>query len=74
MEEQVTIAFLPCGHLATCGQCAPAMKKCPICRKHVKGSLKTYLSWWPTTETYNSLSVTPDRASKRWYMATRSCH
>ncbi|CAC5423910.1 unnamed protein product [Mytilus coruscus] len=44
LEEDVSIVFLPCGHLATCGQCAPAMKRCPICRQHVKGSVKTYLS------------------------------
>ncbi|XP_076079629.1 putative inhibitor of apoptosis isoform X1 [Mytilus galloprovincialis] len=44
LEEDVSIVFLPCGHLATCGQCAPAMKRCPICRTHVRGSVKTYLS------------------------------
>ena len=44
MEEQVSIVFLPCGHLVTCGQCAPAMRKCPLCRAHVKSTVKTYLS------------------------------
>uniref|UniRef100_K1R0S8 Putative inhibitor of apoptosis n=1 Tax=Magallana gigas TaxID=29159 RepID=K1R0S8_MAGGI len=35
MDEKVSIAFLPCGHLACCEDCAPAMRKCPICREFV---------------------------------------
>ncbi|XP_062596293.1 baculoviral IAP repeat-containing protein 7-like [Saccostrea cucullata] len=42
MEEDVSIAFLPCGHLCCCSHCAPAMRKCPICRAFVKGTVKTY--------------------------------
>lgn len=39
-EEMVSIVFLPCGHLVSCAQCSPALKKCPICRKPIKGSTK----------------------------------
>ncbi|KAK3097746.1 hypothetical protein FSP39_012736 [Pinctada imbricata] len=43
MDKNVEVAFLPCGHLACCRECAPAMRKCPICREFVKGTVKTYL-------------------------------
>ncbi|XP_061176472.1 baculoviral IAP repeat-containing protein 7-like [Saccostrea echinata] len=42
MEEDVAIAFLPCGHLCCCSHCAPAIRKCPICRAFIKGTVKTY--------------------------------
>nr|XP_022293847.1 baculoviral IAP repeat-containing protein 7-A-like [Crassostrea virginica]XP_022293848.1 baculoviral IAP repeat-containing protein 7-A-like [Crassostrea virginica] len=42
MEEDVSIAFLPCGHLCCCVHCAPAMRKCPICRSFIKGTVKTF--------------------------------
>lgn len=35
-ENRVTTAFLPCGHLAACVKCAPALKKCPICRTVIR--------------------------------------
>lgn len=43
LEETVSIVFLPCGHLCSCSQCAPALKKCPICRGFIKGTVKTFL-------------------------------
>ncbi|OWF45930.1 Baculoviral IAP repeat-containing protein 3 [Mizuhopecten yessoensis] len=42
-ENEVTIAFLPCGHLVCCFQCAPAMIKCPNCSEAVKGNVKVFL-------------------------------
>lgn len=45
MDKNVSIAFLPCGHLACCIDCAPAMRKCPMCRVYIKGTVKTYLAW-----------------------------
>ena len=42
MEEEVQITFLPCGHLMSCVNCAPALKNCPICRRSIKGSVRTY--------------------------------
>nr|XP_022287973.1 uncharacterized protein LOC111100407 isoform X2 [Crassostrea virginica] len=42
MEKNVSIAFLPCGHLACCEDCSPAMRKCPICRQFVRGTVKIF--------------------------------
>ncbi|XP_071133384.1 uncharacterized protein [Mytilus edulis] len=42
MENSVAIAFLPCGRLVCCLDCAPAMRKCPICNELVKGTIKTF--------------------------------
>ncbi|XP_061192093.1 baculoviral IAP repeat-containing protein 3-like [Saccostrea echinata] len=43
LENDASIAMLPCGHLCCCPDCAPAMRKCPICRQFVKGTVKTWL-------------------------------
>ncbi|XP_061193576.1 uncharacterized protein LOC133201789 [Saccostrea echinata] len=43
LDEKVSIVFLPCGHLVSCPQCAPALTKCPICRKNIKGTVRTNL-------------------------------
>ena len=45
MENEASIAMLPCGHLCCCTDCAPAMRKCPICRQFVKGTVRTWLAW-----------------------------
>ncbi|XP_061192152.1 putative inhibitor of apoptosis [Saccostrea echinata] len=43
LENDASIAMLPCGHLCCCPDCAPAMRKCPICRQFVKGTVRTWL-------------------------------
>ena len=43
MENEMEITFLPCGHLMSCINCAPVLKNCPICRRPIKGSVRTYL-------------------------------
>ncbi|KAK3098054.1 hypothetical protein FSP39_015638 [Pinctada imbricata] len=43
-QEQVCVAFLPCGHVTTCESCAPAVKYCTSCNKFVKGTIRTYLA------------------------------
>jgi hypothetical protein len=43
-EKDVAAAFLPCGHLVCCLDCAPAMRKCPLCGELIKGTVKTYFS------------------------------
>ena len=43
MENEMEITFLPCGHLMSCVNCAPVLKNCPICRRPIKGSVRTYL-------------------------------
>ena len=45
MENEASVAMLPCGHLCCCTDCAPAMRKCPICRQFVKGTVRTWLAW-----------------------------
>ena len=42
LEKEPEITFLPCGHFITCVNCAPCNKNCPICRKPIKGSVRTY--------------------------------
>lgn len=44
MDKEVNIVFIPCGHLVVCRECAPSLRKCPICRGLVKGTVRTFLS------------------------------
>ncbi|XP_076082660.1 baculoviral IAP repeat-containing protein 3-like [Mytilus galloprovincialis] len=43
-EFESTVAFLPCGHIVCCTDCAPAMRKCPVCKTYVKGTVKTFFA------------------------------
>ncbi|XP_052061192.1 inhibitor of apoptosis protein-like [Mytilus californianus] len=43
LDEQIAIVFLPCGHLAACGSCAPVLRRCPICRAFIKGTVKAIM-------------------------------
>jgi len=44
MDGEVGIVFLPCGHLATCVNCAPNLEDCPVCRSAIKATVRTFLS------------------------------
>lgn len=44
MDCEVGVVFLPCGHLITCVNCAPALSDCPLCRQPIRGTVRTYLS------------------------------
>ncbi|XP_053396698.1 E3 ubiquitin-protein ligase XIAP-like isoform X2 [Mercenaria mercenaria] len=44
LDKDVCIVFLPCGHLVACEDCAPALRKCAVCRTLIKGTVRTYLS------------------------------
>ncbi|XP_062600081.1 baculoviral IAP repeat-containing protein 3-like [Saccostrea cucullata] len=44
LENDASIAMLPCGHLCCCTDCAPAMRNCPICGQFVKGTVRTWLA------------------------------
>ncbi|XP_004385918.1 baculoviral IAP repeat-containing protein 2 [Trichechus manatus latirostris] len=44
MDKEVSIVFIPCGHLVVCQECAPSLRKCPICRGIIKGTVRTFLS------------------------------
>lgn len=43
-DKYVCVTFLPCGHLVCCENCAQNMRKCPICRKIIKGQVRTFMS------------------------------
>ncbi|XP_051889322.1 baculoviral IAP repeat-containing protein 7-like [Pristis pectinata] len=44
MDKDVCIVFLPCGHLVVCGDCAPNLRRCPICRALIRGSVRAFMS------------------------------
>jgi hypothetical protein len=41
-ERQKVIIFMPCSHLASCVECSVALQTCPICRKKVEATIRTY--------------------------------
>ncbi|CAG2233477.1 BIRC7_8 [Mytilus edulis] len=43
LDKPVSIVFLPCGHMAACINCAPALRRCPICRAFIKGTVKAIM-------------------------------
>merc|ERR1711953_1631337 len=44
MDAEVGVVFLPCGHLCSCVNCAPALKDCPVCRRAIQGTVRPFLS------------------------------
>ncbi|XP_060460536.1 baculoviral IAP repeat-containing protein 3-like isoform X2 [Panthera onca] len=44
LDREVSVVFIPCGHLVVCQDCAPPLRKCPICRGPIKGTVRTFLS------------------------------
>ncbi|XP_053398238.1 uncharacterized protein LOC123552973 [Mercenaria mercenaria] len=44
MQRAVNTTLLPCGHLVCCDTCAARLQRCPICRKRIKGTVKTFMS------------------------------
>lgn len=44
LDKKADVIFLPCGHMVSCPQCAPALPKCPICRKTVNGQIKAFFA------------------------------
>ncbi|XP_044522189.1 baculoviral IAP repeat-containing protein 2-like [Gracilinanus agilis] len=44
MDKEVSVVFIPCGHLVVCKECASSLRKCPICRSTIKGTVRTFLS------------------------------
>ena len=67
-ENPVAVAFLPCGHLVCCIDCAPAMRKCPICHELVKGTIKTFFPWYLVlVSIYCKNIFYPWRTYFRWF-------
>uniref|UniRef100_A0A9I3VTV8 RING-type domain-containing protein n=1 Tax=Biomphalaria glabrata TaxID=6526 RepID=A0A9I3VTV8_BIOGL len=44
LDNEVSVVFLPCGHLVSCSECSSAVSKCPMCRADVKGIVRAFLS------------------------------
>ena len=43
-DREANIVFVPCGHLATCGNCASAFSDCPVCRTPIQTAVKTFMA------------------------------
>ncbi|XP_060700383.1 baculoviral IAP repeat-containing protein 7-like [Hemiscyllium ocellatum] len=44
LDKEVSIVFIPCGHLVVCNDCAPNLRTCPICRAIIRGSVRAFMS------------------------------
>lgn len=44
MDNEISIVFLTCRHMACCVDCAPAVRHCPICRETIRGTIRAFLS------------------------------
>ncbi|KFU90359.1 Baculoviral IAP repeat-containing protein 7-B [Chaetura pelagica] len=44
MGRDVSVVFVPCGHLVACGECALNLRSCPICRAVIQESVRTFMS------------------------------
>ncbi|NXC49616.1 BIR7B protein, partial [Penelope pileata] len=44
MDRDVSVVFVPCGHLVACEECALNLSLCPICRAVIRGSVRTFMS------------------------------
>ncbi|XP_048255821.1 baculoviral IAP repeat-containing protein 7-like isoform X3 [Haliotis rufescens] len=41
---EVSVVFLPCGHLVTCATCAERVDTCPMCAKIIAGTVKAFMA------------------------------
>ncbi|XP_074744772.1 baculoviral IAP repeat-containing protein 7 isoform X1 [Strix uralensis] len=44
MDRDVSVVFVPCGHLVACEECALNLRLCPICRAVIQGNVRTFMS------------------------------
>ncbi|CAH2047213.1 unnamed protein product, partial [Iphiclides podalirius] len=44
MDNEVSVVFLPCGHLVSCAGCGAALSACPLCRAAVRALVRAYLA------------------------------
>ncbi|XP_063362858.1 baculoviral IAP repeat-containing protein 7-B-like [Cydia amplana] len=44
MDSEVSVVFLPCGHLVSCARCGAALATCPLCREPVRALVRAYLA------------------------------
>ena len=43
LDARVGKLFLPCRHLVCCEECSAAVRKCPLCRERIVGTITTFL-------------------------------
>lgn len=44
LTNQVTVLFIPCGHLISCLPCSPSFNKCPLCREKIRARVLARLT------------------------------
>uniref|UniRef100_A0A8C3MAR8 RING-type E3 ubiquitin transferase n=1 Tax=Geospiza parvula TaxID=87175 RepID=A0A8C3MAR8_GEOPR len=44
MDRDVSVVFVPCGHLVACEECALNLRLCPICRAAIRGTVRAFMS------------------------------
>ncbi|XP_072773039.1 baculoviral IAP repeat-containing protein 7 [Taeniopygia guttata] len=44
MDKDVSVVFVPCGHLVACEECALNLRLCPICRAGIQGRVRAFMS------------------------------
>ncbi len=44
LDAVANCAFIECGHIVSCLNCAKLLTKCPICRETIKRTLRVYKS------------------------------
>jgi hypothetical protein len=42
LERQKVIISMPCHHLASCVECSETLQTCPVCKKKVEATIRTY--------------------------------
>ncbi|XP_050058346.1 baculoviral IAP repeat-containing protein 7-B-like isoform X2 [Aphis gossypii] len=43
-KEEMKVAFIPCGHVIACIQCAVTLEQCAVCRQPFTRAMRVYLS------------------------------
>ena len=44
MDEEVSTAFCPCGHVVCCTECAAVCRECPLCRTQVTYAQRVFFN------------------------------
>uniref|UniRef100_A0A3B3Z7F7 E3 ubiquitin-protein ligase XIAP n=1 Tax=Periophthalmus magnuspinnatus TaxID=409849 RepID=A0A3B3Z7F7_9GOBI len=44
MDRDISVVFVPCGHLVACQQCSREVTKCPICCSAITQKVKTFIA------------------------------
>lgn len=42
LDREVSLVFVPCGHLVSCSSCADHLTDCPVCRKRITSKIRTF--------------------------------